>query len=176
MSETTTEQTTPATGAETPTPTTEPTPKSKPEGRDAPNPDKLGEPGLKALQQEREARERLEREVGPLRQQMEALRTAFGGEATTGKPEDVVATLQQQVAEMRHDTLVERVARSHGITDDNDVTVLRAVKDEALMTRLAERLRTPPGPTVPAPDQGQGARSTTPQAEADAEYAKYFPN
>jgi hypothetical protein len=178
MSDTTTaatEPTTPATRATTPAASTEPTP-STTEGRDAPNPDKLGEPGLKALQQEREAREKLEREVGPLRQQMEALSRVFGGESTTGKPEDVVATLQQQVADMRHDTLVERVARSHGITDDKDVAVLRAIKDEPLMQQLAERLRTPQGPTAPAPDPGQGARPATPQAEADAEYSKYFPN
>jgi hypothetical protein len=135
----------------------------------------LGEPGLKALQQEREAREKLEREVGPLRQQMEALSRVFGGESTTGKPEDVVASLQQQVAEMRHNTLVSDVARRHGITDDNDVAVLREVKDEALMTRLAERLKAPAGPTVPAPDPGQGARPSTPQAEADAAYEQFFP-
>jgi hypothetical protein len=172
---TTTEPTTPAKGAETPTATTEPTPKAADAGAtptDAP----LGEPGLNALRQEREARERLEREVGPLRQQMEALSRVFGGDSTTGKPEDVVATLQQQVAEMRHETLVERVARSHGITDDQDVAVLRAIKDEALMGQLAERLKTPKGPSAPAPDPGQGARPTTPQAERDAEYSKYFPN
>ena len=171
----TTEPTVPATGAVTPTATTEPTtPEASAGAKPADKP--LGEPGLKALREEREARERLEREVGPLRQQMEALSRVFGGESTTGKPEDVVATLQQQVADMRHDTLVERVARSHGITDDRDVAVLRAIKDESLMQQLAERLKAPPGPTVPAPDPGQGARPTTPQAEADAEYLKYFPN
>lgn len=177
MPDTTPEPTTPATGVEAPTSTPEPNPSSEQQGRDAPKPDdKLGEPGLKALREEREARERLEREVGPLRQQMEALRAVFGGEATKGKPEDVVATLQEQVAEMRHETTVERVARSHGITDDDDVAVLRAIKDEALMGQLAARLKAPKGPSAPAPDPGQGARPTTPQAEADAEYAKYFPN
>lgn len=171
----TTEPTAPATVAGTPTPTTEPITPEVEEGA-KPTDQPLGEPGLKALQQEREAREKLEREVGPLRQQMEALSRVFGNDTTTGKPEDVVATLQQQVAEMRHNTLVSDVARRHGITDDNDVAVLREVKDEALMTRLAERLKTPLGPTVPAPDPGQGARPATPQAEADAEYSKYFPN
>ena len=127
---TTTEPTTPAKGAETPTATTEPTTPKATTGA-TPTDTPLGEPGLNALRQEREAREKLEREVGPLRQQMEALSRVFGNDNTTGKPEDVVATLQQQVAEMRHDTLVERVARSHGITDDVDVTMLRAIKDEA---------------------------------------------
>jgi len=155
---------------------TEATPSATGPGATPSDLDKLGEPGLKALREEREARERLEREVGPLRLQMEALSRVFGGESTTGKPEEVVANLQQQVAEMRHDALVERVARSHGITDDDDVAVLRAIKDEALMERLAERLKAPSGPSTPAPDQGQGARSSTPQAEADAEYLKYFPN
>ena len=45
------------------------------------------------------------------------------------------------------------------------------------MGQFAKRLKAAnAGPTVPAPDQGQGARPTTPQAEADAEYAKYFPS
>jgi hypothetical protein len=56
------------------------------------------------------------------------------------------------------------------------VAVLRAIKDESLMGQLAARLKAPKGPATPAPDPGQGARPTTPQAEADAEYAKYFPN
>jgi hypothetical protein len=177
MSDTpTTEQTAPATGAATPAPTTEPTTPKATDASATPADAPLGEPGLNALRQEREARERLEREVGPLRQQMEALSRVFGGETTTGKPEDVVANLQQQVADMRHDTLVERVARSHGITDDRDVAVLRAIKDEALMAQLAERLKAPAGPPAPAPDPGQGARPTTPQAEREAEYARYFPN
>lgn len=177
MSDTTptTEPTAPATGTGTPTATTEPTPKATDTGAtpvDVP----LGEPGLNALRQEREARERLEREVGPLRQQMEALSRVFGGESTTGKPEDVVATLQQQVAEMRHNTLVNDVARRHGITNDEDVAVLREVRDEAVMTRLAERLKTPPAPPVPAPDAGQGARPSTPATDEDAAYRAFFPS
>ncbi|MEO6158696.1 MAG: hypothetical protein ABIQ39_13835, partial [Ilumatobacteraceae bacterium] len=117
-----------------------------------------------------------EREVGPLREQMDALRRAFGGETTTGTPEDIVTTLQQQVADMQRNSLINDVARRHGITDDDDVALLRGATDADHMARLAERLKAPKGPTAPAPDQGQGARPTTPQAEADAEYSKYFPS
>jgi hypothetical protein len=108
---------------------------------------------------------------------MEALSRVFGGETTTGKPEDVVTNLQQQVAEMRHDTLVERVARSHGISDDKDVAVLRAIKDESLMQQLAERLKasnnTPP---TPAHDPSQGSAPISEAAAADAAYQAFFPS
>lgn len=174
MTDTQTQAEQPPAPEATPPATPDPTPKAS-DGRDAPS-DTLGEPGLKALQREREAREKLEKEVGPLRQQMEALRRAFGGESTEGKPEDVVANLQQQVSQMQRDSLVNDVARRHGITSDDDVALLRGATDADHMARLAERLKVTPGPTGPAPDQGQGARPTTPQAEADAEYARYFPN
>ena len=170
-----TEPTTPATGAEAPTTTPQPTPPTT-DGRDAPKDAALGDAGLKALEAEREARKALEKEVGPLRQQMDALRQAFGGDSTEGKPEDVVASLQEQVAAMQRNVLVSDVARRHGITDDEDVAILRDAKDEEHMTRLAQRLKAPAGPVTPAPDPGQGARPSTPQAEADAEYAKYFPS
>lgn len=165
---------TPAAPATDATPEAPANPNPSTPGRDAPE-TPLGEPGLRALQAEREARERLEREVGPLREQWTALQRVFGGESTEGKPEDVVARLSEQVAAMQHSTLVNDVARRHGITDDEDVALLREVRDEAQMTRLAARLNVPKGPSTPAPDPGQGARPSTPQAEADAEYAKFFP-
>jgi len=156
----------PAEPVHTPTPAPPQTPAAPVEPRDE---------GDAALQDRFEAQRQVNRD---LETKFNALRNGLRSALGVEEPKDggdLLTTLQQQVADMRHDTLVERVARSHGITDDNDVAVLREVKDEALMQRLAERLKTPPGPTAPAPDQGQGARPTTPQAEADAEYAKYFP-
>ena len=139
----------------------------------------LGQPGLKALQAERDRVTALENELKgfkPLREQMDALRGIFGDKAADpGK--DIVATLQEQVAEMRHDTLVERVARSHGINDDKDVAVLRAIKDESLMQQLAERLKASnTGPTSPAPDPSQGSAPISEQAAQDAAYAAFFPD
>src|SRR5690349_2128630 len=124
----TTEPTAPATVAGTPTPTTEPITPKVGEGAQ-PTDQPLGEPGLKPSQRERGAREELGREVGALGRHRKALSRRFGGESTTGKPEDVVASLQQQLAEMRHNTLVSDVPRRHGITHDDDVAVLREVKD-----------------------------------------------
>lgn len=138
----------------------------------------LGQPGLKALQAERDRVTALENELKglkPLKEQMDALRGVFGDKA--GDPErDIVSTLQEQVAAMQRDTLVERVARSHSITDDADVDLLRNAKDEATMLRLAERLKASNAtPTVPAPDPSQGSAPLTPQAAADAEYAAFYP-
>ena len=140
----------------TPTPTVQ---------RDAATDEPLRPEGLRALEQEREARKRLEGEVAPLREQMDALRRAFGAEATPGKPEDIVTHLQQQVEQMQRDSLVNTVARRHGITNDDDVALLRGATDADHMARLAERLKAPAGPVIPAPD---------PQASADAEYNAFF--
>ena len=110
----------------------------KVEKREASDP--LGEPGIKALQAERQAREALERELKPLKDQMDALKGIFGDKRVEGT--DIVSALQQQVAQMQRDSLVDRVARRHGITDDADVEFLHNATDEAAMTRLAAPYRT----------------------------------
>lgn len=133
----------------------------------------LGESGIKALREERAARERLEQ---AMKDQRSALLKAFGVE--TDKPgEDIVKTLQEQVAEMRHNTTVSDVARRHGITDDSDVELLRNARDEATMLRLAERLKTTPSaaPSSPAPDPSQGAAPLSEEAAAKAAYEAFFP-
>lgn len=177
MSDTTTPAPTAAPVAEQPTPAAPaaPEPAEQRDAADAP----LGQPGLKALQAEREARERLENEIKslkPLKEQMDALRGVFGDKAADpGK--DIVTTLQEQVAAMQRDTLVERVARSHSIVDDGDVDLLRNAKDEATMLRLAERLKaTNAAPSSPAPDPSQGAAPISEAAAADAAYQAFFPN
>jgi hypothetical protein len=105
----------------------------------------LGEAGLKALQQERAERERLERELKPLKEQMDALRGAFGDKAAD-PGQNIVETLQQQMRQMQRDTLVDRVARRHGITDDGDVDFLRTSErrdDHDAARRAAEGHRNP---------------------------------
>lgn len=180
MSDTTTTPAQPAPVAEPPKPAAPAAPVDtdglmQRDAADAP----LGQPGLKALQAERDRVTALENELKtlkPLREQMDALRGVFGDKAADGG-KDIVTTLQEQVAEMRRDTLVERVARSHGINDDTDVDLLRNAKDEATMLRLAERLKaTNAGPSSPAPDPSQGSAPISEQAAADAAYAAYFPD
>jgi hypothetical protein len=176
MSDPTTPATPAAPVAEQPKPAAPAAPET-PAQRDADEP--LGQPGLKALQAERDRVTALENELKgfkPLKDQMDALRGIFG-DKTADPGKDIVTTLQDQVAEMRHDTLVERVARSHGISDDKDVAVLRAIKDESLMQQLAERLKasnnTPP---TPAHDPSQGSAPISEAAAADAAYQAFFPS
>ena len=145
--------------------------------RDADEP--LGQPGLKALQAERDRVAALENEIKslkPLKEQMDALRGVFG-DKTADPGKDIVTTLQEQVAAMQRDTIVERLARSHSITDDGDVELLRNAKDEATMLRLAERLKAGiTAPTSPAPDPSQGSAPLSEEAAQDAAYKAYFPN
>ena len=153
-----------------PAQTAQATPETQPQ-RDAGD-SPLGEPGIKALREERAARERLEQ---AMKDQRTALLKAFGVEEE--KPGgDIVATLQEQVASMRHDSLVDRVARRHGITEDADVELLRSTKDEGVMSRLAERLKasntTPP---TPAHDPSQGSAPISAEAAEQAAYEAFFP-
>ncbi len=166
------QQPSPVASAPKPTEPTQPTKAA--EKRDASTEPPLGESGIKALQAERSAREALERELKPLKEQMDALKGIFGDKKVEGT--DIVSTLQQQVAAMQHDSLVERVARRHNITDDNDVEFLRHASSEDAMTRLAQRLKVPatPDTRTPSPDPAQGAPAPAKAAE-DAEYEAYFP-
>lgn len=133
----------------------------------------LGEPGLKALREERAAREKLEK---AMQDQRTALLAAFGVEQEKAG-DDIVTTLQQQVAEMRQESLVDRVARRHGITDDTDVELLRSARDEGHMARLAERLKVSnAGPNVPAPDPSQASAPLSEAAAADVAYQGFFPD
>lgn len=121
----------------------------------------LGEPGIKALEAEREARKGLEQQLAQMR---EGLASVFGvkpdGKATA---EELVSTLSKQVGDLQHSALVDRLARQNGITDDDDIDLLRSAKDEDAMTRLATRLaakaepdETKPG--TPKPDLTQGGK------------------
>lgn len=178
MSETTTTNPTNPAAQETP-PAEDTTPKPDTVQRDAAKP--LGEPGLKALQAERDRADRLESEIKKLQrshqQQFEALRSVFGDDTdASAKPEDVVRTLQEQVAQLRHENDVNAAARQYGITDQNDLDLLRAAGNPDLLRQWAERLKpsTTTQPATPEPDPGQGARPGTPASEDDAVYRQFF--
>lgn len=174
MSETTTTAG-PVPEPQTPNPETPP----KDGARDADQP--LGEPGLKALQAERERADRLESEIKklqPLRQQFDALRSVFGDQDASAKPEDVVRGLQDQVSALRHENDVNAAARKYGITDEQDLAILRSTNNPDLLRQWAERLKPPagsPAPATPEPDPGQGARPGNPASDDDALYQQFFP-
>lgn len=112
-------------------------------GRDGDKP--LGAAGLKALQAERDARQQLETELKDFKtaqsDQAKKLAEAFGIKSEDAKSsDDVVAALQKQVQDMRHDTLVYRVAADHKITDADDLDLIKGVADETAMRKLAARL------------------------------------
>lgn len=146
----------------------------------------LGEGGKKAIQYERDARRQAEEQVKqmqaqlesmkPLQEQMDKLRSAFGATPEQSS-EDIVTTLQREVAEMRRDNLVNSVARQYGISEESDLAFLRDAGDPERMSALAQRLASVADqktPGTPAPDAGQGHRQS-PQSKEDAEYEQFFP-
>lgn len=159
----------PTPGAGTPPAPVAPTPKAPagdpPTGTgDAP----LGEPGLKALQAERDARKELEQTVTAM-QQAQKDQTAALAAALGIKPDakndgaQTLTTLQAQVEQMRLETTVLRLAAQHKITDPADIELLKSAKDEDAMGKFATRLaakaddddgkKQKPGPR---PDRSQG--------------------
>lgn len=107
----------------------------------------------------------------------DGIKTAFGIEPEKGGEGDLVTTLQQRVSQMERNSLVDQVARRHGITADDDVAFLRGAPDETAMTRLAERLKASnTTPTSPAPDPSQASAPMTPEAQAAAAYEAFYPS
>lgn len=88
-----------------------------------------------------------------LNQLRDGLKGALGVEDKKADVTDLVGQLQQQLDSLTHDNLVNDVARRHKISDDDDMKVLRAVKDRDLMETLAARL-------APKGDEG-GAGNTS---------------
>lgn len=105
----------------------------------------LGEGGKKALQRERDARKQLETELRDFKagqsDQAKRLAAALGIETKDAKSsDDITAQLGKEVAEMRHQLLVDRVARAHKITDGDDLELIRGSATEESMRKLAARL------------------------------------
>lgn len=99
----------------------------------------LGEAGKRAIRIERDARKDLERQFAEVKS---SLAEALGIKTKDAKSEDVVAELQKQIQDMQHDNLVFRVVTDpkHQITDEGDLELVKACKDEETMRRLATRL------------------------------------
>lgn len=123
----------------------------------------LGEAGKAALVKEREARKALEKqlaELTPMKGTLDALRSALGGGSEV-KPEDALKALTDKVGALEHQTLVERVARDHKITAEEDVKLLSAMQSEDEIRALAKRLA-----TTEEPDDKDKGKKPRPDASA----------
>ncbi len=117
---------------------------------------------LADLAGERRKRQELEQTVAQLRSGLTQALGIDEKDAEKGDLTSVVATLTEQVAEMATRTAVERLARQHGITADDDIDLLMSVTDETARARMAARIA--PGPSedpkggakTPRPDPSQG--------------------
>lgn len=93
---------------------------------------------LADLTKERDERKKLQSELTALK---EGLGQALGLKADDkDKDSDVLATVQQQLAAMQHESAVLRLANEHRITDKDDLEILGTAKDQDSMKKLAERL------------------------------------
>ena len=109
----------------------------------------------------------LEAKLNTLR---DGLKTALGIEDKKADATELVTKLQEQLNQLAHDNLVESAARRHGITEEDDLALLRTAKDPEAMDKLAARLAPKaddgdksrpgkPGTPKPDPSQGKGAGS-----------------
>lgn len=122
----------------------------------------LGESGIKALQSEREARKQLEAELGQFRQGLAAL---AGGDAKSSDPLAALTArfdqMQTQLAESSRALQVAEVARENGISDPDDLRLLKSATDDATLSLLVSRLKAHTAPNTqpppgPRPDLTQG--------------------
>lgn len=125
----------------------------------------LGPNGEKALAAERDARKKSDQKVAALEAQFAKLAEAFGVKPDESKPDgaDKVDALAKAVDTILHNSAVDRVARDHGITDADDLALLREQANEQAMERLATRLKPATGEdgktktsAAPRPDRSAG--------------------
>lgn len=140
---------------------------------------------LADLAAERDKRQALEQRMNEIiasqQQQSEALAKALGFDKGE-KPEANALAEQVSAIQARLDA-AERKSELLEVAQQNNIPpefqhLLTATDSETLKSQasaIAElvKSRAPSGPT---PDPGQGAKPLTPQAEIDAEYAKFYPD
>ena len=143
-----------------------PTPPTDPPA-DPPTPTDLGDPGKKALGEERAARKTAEKERAALEARLKEFEDRDKTEAQ--KLAERAAAAEKTAADKDAEVLRLRTALKHGIADEDAETFLTGT-DQATLTKQAERLvalRGPVGPRTPAPDPSQGARGTGSAASLD---------
>lgn len=126
----------------------------------------LGEPGKKALEDERAARKQAENDLKALRGEFDTFKSSLS-EAFGVKPDkggdDTLATVQAELAQIRHEAAVYQLAAQHNITDSGDLELLKAATAEQaskLAERLAAKAEADSKPGTPKPDLSQGAKGT----------------
>ena len=135
------------------------------QGNQSSSDEPLGAPGIEALRKERERADELDKQVKALQQQFTSLGEALGAKPK-GKDEDAIAAVQRTVDALTNGLAVERLARTHRITDQDDIDALAAVADADARAKLAARLAPPEEadePEVkqkrkPGPDPSQGPK------------------
>lgn len=132
----------------------------------------LGPKGEKALERERDARKALEKQFNELRA---ALSGALGEKADPkAGVEEQIVELTKELGALQRQTVVDGLARKHGITDEADLGLLvkAAPEDvEALAQRLAPRKdddkgQKKPDRRFPSADPSQGGKESG-KARAD---------
>lgn len=133
---------------------------------------------LSDLAKERQARQALQQQVDdlkPVKEWHDRFQQAFGAQPGDGKDDgDAIAAINRRLDEADTRAEVERLARTHRITDDNDVALLQSIGDKAQREALAKRLapseddaadgkKPKPDPTA-GRSGGSGARTSTVEA------------
>lgn len=141
-------------------------PKDEPKNED---PEKLGEGGKKALEAERTRAKAAEDAAKATKTEFDTLKAALleglgikSDDAEKG--DDVLKTVQDQLAAMQRESAVLKLANTHKITDEGDLKILASATDAEQMKALAERLAPVEGEPdaksrKPKPDRTQGGGS-----------------
>lgn len=115
--------------------------------------DKLGEGGKKALEAERTRAKAAEDAAKATKTEFDTLKAALleglGIKSEdANKGDDVLKTVQEQLAAIQRESAVLKLANTHKITDEGDLKILASATDAEQMKALAERL----APTEDDPD------------------------
>lgn len=123
---------------------------------------------------------------GKLNSLRNGLAGALGLEDKKASTDDLVTKLTESVDSIKHDLLVEQVARENKIVDSDDLELLRGLTDETAMRKLAARLAATDEPETgnarkpkaPKPDGSVGTGDGKPKLKAGdagkAEAARRF--
>jgi hypothetical protein len=126
----------------------------------------LGDPGKKALSEERAARKAAEKSAADLQAQLDAIKKSQMSDLE--KAQTTAQEFQKAAEQATAEALRWRIAAKHGISDEDAETFLTGT-DEATLTRQAERLSAlkPEGPATPKPDRSQGGSGQPPALNSD---------
>ena len=133
----------PVGGAGSPAPADAPPPDPAPSVTDD---EQLGEPGKRALAAERKAARDAQRQLVEARAQLQAIEDA--GKSELQKATDAAAKAQADADEARQELARERVARKHGLSDE-DLELLTGTEEQ--MERLAARITISTAPATGDP-------------------------